>query len=235
MNLPATPPPPPPSAEPPGLPWERRAEAGALQGFADTVRRIATEPAAAFRDARRRGDLVSPLAYAVVLILIGALAERIWGLMVGTSLLDLLPPELRENAAFGFALSGLGLAITLIVAPILGLCVLFVWSAIVHLFLMLYGGTRDSEAGFEGTLRSLAWSSTAQLGQLVPFAGGLIALVWGIVLQTISLASFHRTTQGKALAAVLTPILLCCVCIALFAASLVALIAGGIASGAGGR
>jgi hypothetical protein len=201
MNLPATPPPP-PSAEPPGLPWERRAETGALEGFADTVRRIATEPAAAFRDARRKGDLVSPIAYAVVLILVGALAERIWGLMVGT---------------------------------ILGLCVLFVWSAIVHLFLMLYGGTRESDTGFEGTLRSLAWSSTAQLGQLVPFAGGLIALVWGIVLQTISLASFHRTTQGKALAAVLTPILLCCVCIALFAAGLVALVAGGIASGAGGR
>jgi hypothetical protein len=100
---------------------------------------------------------------------------------------------------------------------------------------MLYGGTRDSDTGFEGTLRSLAWSSTAQLGQLVPFAGGLIALVWGIVLQTLSLATFHRTTQGKALAAVLTPILLCCVCIALFAASLVALVAGGLASGAGGR
>jgi hypothetical protein len=234
MNVPAAPPPPPPAA-PSGLPWERRAETGALQGFADTVRRIATEPAAAFRDARRRGDLVSPLAYAVVLILVGALAERLWGLLVGTSLLDLMPAELRDNAALGFAMSGLGLAVTLIVAPILGLCVLFVWSAIVHLFLMLYGGTRDSDTGFEGTLRSLAWSSTAQLGQLVPFAGGLIALVWGIVLQTISLASFHRTTQGKALAAVLTPLVLCCVCIAVFAASLVALVAGGIAAGAGGR
>ena len=87
MNLPATPPPPPP-AEPPGLPWERRAETGAVQGFADTVRRLLVEPAAAFRDARRRGDLVSPLAYAVLLIVVGVVAERLWGLLVGTSLLE---------------------------------------------------------------------------------------------------------------------------------------------------
>jgi len=235
MNVPASPPPPPPSAEPPGLPWERRAETGALQSFADTVRRLATEPAAAFRDARRRGGLGAPLGYAVLLIVIGVLAERLWGLMIGTSLLDLMPPDVRGNAAFGFALSGIGLVVTLVVAPIVGVCVLFVYAAIVHLFLMLYGGTRQSDTGYEGTLRALAWSSTSQLGQLVPFAGGLIALVWGIVLQTISLASFHRTTQGRALAAVLTPLVLCCVCIALFAASLVALVAGGLAAGAGGR
>lgn len=233
MNVAATPPPPP--AAPPGLPWERRAETGALQGFADTVRRLMVEPAAALGDARRHGDLVSPIAYAVLMALVGVLAERVWGLLVGTSLLDLMPAELRENSAFGFALSGLGLAVTLVVAPIVALCVLFVYAAIVHLFLMLYGGTRDSETGYEGTVRALAWSSTSQLGQLVPFAGGVIALVWGVVLQTLSLASFHRTTQGRALAAVLTPLVLCCVCIAVFAAGLMALIVGGIASGAGGR
>lgn len=233
MNVAATPPPPP--AAPPGLPWERRAETGALQGFADTVRRLMVEPAAALRDARRHGDLVSPIAYAVLMALVGVLAERVWGLLVGTSLLDLMPAELRENSAFGFALSGLGLAVTLVVTPIVALCVLFVYAAIVHLFLMLYGGTRDSETGYEGTVRALAWSSTSQLGQLVPFAGGVIALVWGVVLQTLSLASFHRTTQGRALAAVLTPLVLCCVCIAVFAAGLMALIVGGIASGAGGR
>lgn len=225
MNVDATPPPP----QPPGLPWERRAQTGAVQGFADTVRRLELEPAAAFGDARRRGDLVSPLAYAVLLGFIGVVAERIWSLLVGTSLLEVLPHELRENAAFAFALSGLGLALALIAVPVLVLVGIFVYGAIVHLFLMLYGGTRASDAGYEGTVRALAWSTTAQLGQLVPFAGGLIAMVWGVVLQTLALASFHRTTQGRALAAVLTPLLLCCVCVAVFAAGLVALIVGGIA------
>jgi hypothetical protein len=206
-----------------------------VQGFADTLRRLVLEPAAALRDARRRGDLVSPLAYAVILALIGVLAERIWGLLIGTSLLDVMPSELRDNAALGFALSGIGLVVTLVVVPILWLCALFVYGAVVHLFLMLYGGTRDSDTGYEGTVRALAWSSTSQLGQLVPFAGGLVALVWGVVLQTMALANLHRTTQGRALAAVLTPLALCCVCFVVFFASIMALVVGGLAAGSGGR
>jgi hypothetical protein len=230
MSVDAMPPPPPP-AGPPGLPWERRAESGAFQGLVETVRRLMVEPAAAIAVARRRGDLWSPLSYAVLLVLAGVLAERIWGLLIGTSLLELMPPQLREKAAFGFALSGIGLVVTLVVVPVLALVMLFVYGGVVHLFLMLYGGTRDSDTGYEGTVRALAWSTTSQLGQLVPFAGGLVALVWGIVLQTIALANLHRTTQGRALAAVLTPLVLCCVCIGIFFAGALALIAGGIAAG----
>ena len=234
MSEPGPPPPPPATGEPPGLPWERRAEHGAVAGFVDTLRRLVLEPAAAFRDAKRRGELVSPLAYAVLLAWLGVLAERTWSLLIGSSLVDLMPPEMRDAAALGFALSGIGIAIALVVVPVVVLLGLFVYGAILHLFLMLYGATRNSAAGFEGTLRALAWSSTAQLGQLVPFAGGLVATVWSVVLQTMALATFHRTTQGRALAAVLTPLLLCCVCFAVFFASIVALVVGGLASAAGG-
>ena len=45
-------------------------------------------------------------------------------------------------------------------------------------------------------------------------AGGLIGVVWGIVLQVIGLATLHKTSQGKAALAVLIPIVLCCVCVA---------------------
>lgn len=233
LTPPAAPPPPPPTAsgEPAGLPWERRAETGAVQGFVDTVKRLVVEPSAAFRDAKRKGELVSPLAYAVLLGWIGVFAERLWSLLVGTSLIELLPPEVAESARWGMAFSGLGMAIALLVTPVVILLVLFIYGAIVHLFLLLYGATRDSDSGYEGTLRALAWSSTAQLGQLVPFAGGLVALVWGVVLQTLSLAEMHRTTQGRALAAVLTPLVLCCVCAVFFFASIAALIFGSIAAG----
>lgn len=236
MSEPGLPPPPPPAApgEPPGLPWERRAETGAVAGFVDTLRRLVLEPAAAFRDAKRRGELVSPFAYAVLLAWLGVLAERMWSLLVGTSLVDLMPPEMREGVMLGLALSGIGIAIALVVVPVLVLVGLFVYGAILHLFLMLYGATRDSTAGFEGTLRAVAWSSTAQLGQLVPFAGGLVTAVWSVVLQTMALATFHRTTQGRALAAVLTPVLLCCVCLVFFFAGLMAVVVGGLAAAAGG-
>jgi len=225
------PPPPPPSAEPPGLPWERRAELGAVNGFFETIKRLTVEPAAGFREARRHGDLVSPIAYAVLVGWVGFVLERLWRFLVGTSLLDMIPGQARDLGALGFALGGVGLVIGLIVIPIFLLLGLLVYGAILHLFLLLYGGARDSDTGFEGTLRALSWSFTSQLGQVVPFAGGLVALVWGVILQTLALASFHRTTTGRALAAVLTPLLLCCVCIAFFFASLMALFVGGLAAG----
>jgi len=233
MSEPSLPPPPavPPSGAPQGLPWERRAELGAVNGFVETVKRLAAEPAAGFREARRQGDLVSPIAYAVLVGWIGFALERIWSFLIGTSLLDMMPGRMHDAGALGFALSGLGLVVGLVLIPIFLLIGLLIYGAILHLFLLLYGGARNSDTGFEGTLRALAWSFTAQLGQVVPFAGGLIALVWGVILQTLALASFHRTTTGRALAAVLTPLLLCCVCVAFFFASLMALFVGGLAAG----
>jgi len=52
---------------------------------------------------------------------------------------------------------------------------LFIASAIVHADADGGGRTKDSDAGFEGTLRALAYSTVSQLGSVVPFAGGLIA------------------------------------------------------------
>lgn len=236
---PALPPPPPPAAPGDGtgggtgggLPWELRARYGALSGLVETVRRLIASPAAAFDAARREGDLVSPIAYAVLLGWIGILGERLWNFVIGTSLLDLLPAQAREGAAFGFALSGIALAATLIVAPIIVLVALLVWAAILHLFLLLFGATKGSTVGFEGTLRVVAWSMTAQLAQLVPFAGGLLGAVWGAILLTLGIVSFHRTSSGRALAAVLTPVALCCVCVAVAGLGAIAMILGAAAAG----
>ncbi len=227
MSEPALPPPPPPQDAPGGLPWEERAKHGALNAFVETVKSIVTAPIPAFARARRQGDLISPFAYAVLVGWLGVVVAQLWHLAMGTSLLSLMSPEVRRGVPFLVAATGFGLAFTLVLAPIFILLGLFIWGAIVHLFLMLFGGTKDSPTGFEGTLRVLAWSTTAQLAQVVPFAGGLIALVWGIALQTLGLASFHRTSHGRALAAVLAPILFCCVCAAL----LIGFIAAGAFTG----
>jgi hypothetical protein len=230
MSDPPAPPPPPAASAPPGLPWEDRAlHGGAVAAFVETLRLLVLAPVEAFARARRRGELVSPIAYAVLLGWIGVVAERLWSLLIGTSLLELFPGSVRESALFGMAVSGVVLVVALVLMPIFLLVALFVWGGILHLFLVLYGGTRDSPSGFEGTIRALSWSATAQLGQIVPFAGGLVVLVWSIVLQTLGLAALHRTTNGRALAAVLSPLLLCCVCLGFFFAGALALVFGAVA------
>ena len=52
---------------------------------------------------------------------------------------------------------------------------MFVWSAILHLCLMMVGGLRESAAGFEGTFRVIAYASVAQLANLIPLVGATIA------------------------------------------------------------
>jgi hypothetical protein len=51
---------------------------------------------------------------------------------------------------------------------------------------------------------------------LVPVCGGLVTLIYLIVLATIGLARAHQTTTGKAVMAVLAPIILCCVVAGVF-------------------
>jgi len=233
MNDPSTPPPPPgdtygqpPAAPPPGGPpaggppshhrpglaWEQSKDAGSLL---ETAKRLITSPGAAFADAREKGDYASPLLFAVILILVGAMFAAFWQLLVGppdyASQLEELGPEAAEFAAMFSGPAGAGgLIATLVFAPILGIIGLFIWSGIVHLTLSLLGGLRDSTAGFEGTFRSASYSYVAQLAQLIPVVGGLITFVWSVALQMIGLSSIHRTSQGKAVAAVLIPFVVCC-------------------------
>jgi len=56
-----------------------------------------------------------------------------------------------------------------------------------------------------------AYASAAALWNIVPILGWMIALVWSIVVQVLGLASAHETSAGRSLAAVLMPLVLCCV------------------------
>lgn len=76
----------------------------------------------------------------------------------------------------------------------------------------------------------MSYSYVSSLAQVVPVVGGLIALVWNIILQVIGLVRMHRTTQGKAVGAVLIPIGLCCVCVIV----VIVVAIGSIASAIGG-
>jgi len=117
------------------------------------------------------------------------------------------------------------------VAPILVLIGLFVGAAIYHVSFLVVGATKESTTGFEGTFRVVAYSSVSNLANVIPFVGGLAAVVWNLVLMVMGAVRMHRTTQGKAVAGVLIPLLLCCVCV--FA--VVALVIGGLAAAFAGR
>lgn len=229
-NPPMAPPPSgplPPTHVKPGLPWDRAKSGNAL---VDTSKGLVTAPGAAYDVMQEKGDYLSPILYAVIFGTIGGIFNQIWNLVFGAAYLQFLPPEMQES--FGaMATGGVGSTIVgIVLAPVIAVVVLFVSAAIYHLFLLIVGGTRDSTAGFEGTLRAVGYGQVCNLAAIIPVVGSFVAAIWGLVLYVIGLTRVHHTSTGKAVFAVLLPIVLCCVCVLIIAftagAGLMAAIAG---------
>ncbi|MEE8137818.1 MAG: YIP1 family protein [Thermoanaerobaculia bacterium] len=226
------PPPVPPSGGPgngDGNPWEQRDRLGFFPALLENVKLFVTSPGEAFARTRRSGDYLSPFVFAILMGWVGAILGSIWSLLFGAWFLTAFPGEMGDQLGPMLAIGGMGFFATLILAPIFVAIFLFIWSGILHLCLVVVSALGESESGFEGTFRVAGYSSVAQLAQVVPFAGGLITLVWSIFLLVVGLSDLHRTTQGRALAAVLIPVALCCVCavvaIVVFGAGIAAFLA----------
>lgn len=222
-SVPPEPPPPPPpppflppqAGAPPTLPWEDRQRLGFFEALVETVRLFVTEPAEAWRRTPEKGSMVDPLLFAVIVSWIGVIFTSLYGLVFTVPWLKYLPPQMQRS--FGSSMTGHAtMAIgQMILAPIFIVIVLFIGSGILHLCLMLVGGLSNSTAGFDGTFRVAAYSSVASLAGAIPFVGGLVSAIWKLILVVMGIMAIHRTTQGKAIAAVLIPIVVCCGCFAL--------------------
>lgn len=211
----ATPPAPPPggSGSGQGNPWELRDSLGFFPALVENVKLFVTSPSEAFARTRRSGDYASPLIFAILVGWVGAVVSQIWNMLFQVSLFSVFPGEMADQLGPLMFAGGMGFFSTLILAPIFVAIFLFIWSAILHLCLIVVNALGSSESGFEGSFRAVSYSSVAQLAQVVPVAGGLIAMIWSIFLLVVGLSDLHRTTQGKALVAALIPLALCCVCL----------------------
>jgi hypothetical protein len=222
---PTTPPPPSPptgAGGPQGNPWERRDTLGFGGAFLEAIKLFVTSPAEAFAQTKRSGDYASPLIFAVLVGWIGVVISQIWSMLFNASMFSMFPGEMGDQMG-AMAATGIGAFIgTLVLAPIFVAIGLFIWAGVLHLCLMLVGGLSASTSGFEGTFRVVSYITVAQLSNIIPLAGWLIAVVWSIVLGVIGITDLHRTTQGKATAAILIPIALCCVCAMILGATLAA-------------
>ena len=210
------------------MPWEDRPRLGLGPAIVGTAELFVRRPREGFARARRQGELMDPLLWLALVSFVGAVLQVGWGLLVG------LPLERIVRGSQGdvawLAVGAAGGAIQVVMRPIIAVAMAFVVAAIFHGCLALFGALELSRLGFEGSLRAVAYASTAQLALVVPVAGGLIALLWNLVLVAIGLEIVHDTTFGRALAAVLVPFLACCLCGLLAGVGLGAAIAGLVAS-----
>jgi hypothetical protein len=209
-----------------GTPWERRQTIGIVAGLTETTQQVLTSPEAFFRGLSPRASIGDPLFYGVIVGYIGLVAAAVYNAVfnatLGSAFNNLADrPELARFMPVVHG--GLGLAVNLILGPIVVAVGLFVWAGILHLMLLLLGG---GARGFEASFRAIAYSSASSLFQIIPLCGGLVGGVYGFVLMIIGLSAAHGDSKGKAAAAVLIPLVLCCCC----CFAVIAALAGGIAS-----
>ncbi len=187
-----------------GLPWERRKELGFFNAFIETLAMVLTKPDLAFRTMKTEGGLAEPLIYALIGGCVGGIVSLLFSL--GLQSMGLFAGQ--RDAFAVMAGMGIGSIAFIVLIPIFIVVGLFIGAAIVHLCLMIVGGANKS---FEVTFRVLAFSqgSTGPL-QMIPVCGGLIAGVWALVVNCIGLARAHETSTGRAVLAVLLPLVVCC-------------------------
>jgi hypothetical protein len=187
-----------------GLPWEHRQERGFLNAFIETLQMVLSRPAEAFTAMKTEGGLGGPLIYA----LIGGCAGAIVSFLFSLGLNSMGFFAHRANNFAALAGMGIGSAAFIVFVPVLIVIGLFIGAAVIHLCLMIVGGAKKS---FETTFRVLAFSqgSTGPL-QMIPICGGVIAGIWGLILNCIGIARAHEIETGRAVLAVLLPVIVCC-------------------------
>jgi hypothetical protein len=220
-SFPVPPPPVPPSSRL-GPPWEQ--EGPPLQRFIDTAKGVLVDPMNTFSQMRREGGLQAPLIYYLIGMAIGVGGTILWNLL-GIGGMGMPNRHAMSGAAMGLGFLIIGLPICYVIGIFLG-------SLIMHFLLMLFGGQKYP---YETTFRTVAYVQGSALPILfVPFCGGFVAGIWAIVCLIIGLAQMHETSTGKAAAAVLVPIVICCALVAVFfsvIAAMIGMAAAGAASG----
>jgi hypothetical protein len=178
-----------------------------------TVSGVLLEPTATFRDASRTAGIGPALFFGLILGVTGKYISLVWDYLWqevfqnSTDFSQFLPPEVLDTFDPS-QMMAFSLVAGIFMAPIGVLVGLFLWSAIVHLLLLLFSGATH---GFEATFRTIAYASgSTALFQAVPICGSFIGFFWNLVAQIIGLKEIHGISTGKAVAAVLLPLFLCC-------------------------
>jgi len=181
-------------------PWERREQFGFLNALYLTTREVLMSPQKFFHRMPSRVGLTQPLLYALILGVTAAFLGWMWSL-AGSSLQVLVAEDLGDafRGPLWSFLAFVGSPLTVAIA-------VFVRAALMHLMLMLLGG---NQLGFEATFRVAAYGQAAGVLALLPFCGGLVALLWELAIDVIGLYSIHGTDPWRAMVAVLAPALIC--------------------------
>jgi predicted Zn finger-like uncharacterized protein len=180
-------------------PWERRSELGLGKSLSKSVKGILFSPTGFFRKAAVEGGIKEPLAFGILAGSLGMMFEIFWqGLIEAGEL-----PSLSDGA-FGKLTWGPVFMGIMVLCPLFVTIFLCVTSLVLHFLLVIVRGGKN---GFEATFRAVSYSLATQLWAVIPFVGSLLALMWIMVVQVVSLKEMHGVTYARVVLAMLIPLM----------------------------
>lgn len=148
-----------------------------------------------------------PLARPILFYIIVVITAAFLSLLV-TSTLGI--PEGLEEALGSYDIgmemsTGAVALLTFFITPFVLLFALLINSLVIHLFVAMLVRERRTMGA---TTRVLCYAVAPYPIAVIPFAGPLVSSIWITVLVILGLRDAHRTTTGRAAAAVLIPLFL---------------------------
>jgi len=175
-------------------PWE--SGEGFVGAFFKTTRNALFSPTLFFKRVAAGRGYWSPLIYAMICGIIGLGVAVLWQRALFSQLFTI--------PRFTFIPYSVYFTSIAVAMPLMVVFSIFFGSAITHLCLMIVGGSKN---GFQATFRAISYSYSARLFDIIPFIGSFIGSIYMFILTILGVREGHGITTGKAVFAVLLPII----------------------------
>jgi hypothetical protein len=184
-------------------PWPPDERDRVVDAWARTWHGASLTPRVFFSLMPHAGSLGAAVLYYLSIGIAVAGARLFWAMAGGA---DDLPMAATVGAAD--AIAPWSPLIEFLTAPAILLLSLFIAAGVTHVLLKVLGGTQRGGGSYDTTARVFAYSYSPQILGIIPVIGTIAGFVWMVVVAIAGLREAHRTTTGRAAAAVLVPLTL---------------------------
>ncbi len=175
------------------VPWE--SGEGFIGAFLQTLRGSLFSPTKFFKKISFGEGYWAPLIYGLITGIIGNGCAILWVWLFMAQLIPL------DRIPFQYSLSILQIIVPL---PFQLAIAMFIGSAVTHLCLMIVRGNNN---GYKTTFRAISYSYSGYLFGIIPFIGMIIGGIYTFILTIIGVKEGHEISTGKAVLAVLLPVI----------------------------
>jgi hypothetical protein len=176
-------------------PWE--SGEGFIAAFLRTTQEVLFSPTKFFKKVAAGQGYWSPFIFAMIAGIIGFGVAMLWQWLF---LSEMVPSQIRSVTAYS-----LFLVFAIILIPFAVAFSVVVGSGVTHLCVMIVGGNRK---GFQATFRAISYSHSAMLFYIVPVIGGFVGFIYFFILAILGVREGHEISTGKAVLAVLLPVII---------------------------